>query len=98
MPSARATVILFVGLLLAAGPAATPPSGGQAPLPPAADAAKQQYLKSLDDAKAEMDAAIAKAQKEFEEKQSHLKAAYLDKLDRAIAVETKKGNLDGALA
>lgn len=94
MPFARTVAILLVGLLLGAGLAAPTP----ATLPPALDAAKQQYLKSVDDARAEMDAAVAKAQKEFEEKQSHLKSVYLDKLDKAIASETKKGDLDAALA
>jgi hypothetical protein len=98
MRSAKIMASFIVLALVAAGPVAQPPSGAQPPLPPSAEGAKQQYAQSIDKAQAEMDALIDKARKQFEETQARLKAAYLQKLDQAIAAETKKGNLDGALA
>jgi hypothetical protein len=98
MRSAKITASFIVLVLVAAGPVAQPPSGTQPPLPPAAESAKQQYAQSVDKAKAEMDALMEKTRKQFEDTQARLKAAYLQKLDQAIAAETKKGNLDGALA
>jgi hypothetical protein len=96
MTPAKAISVLLILPLLAAAPATQPAPG--ATLPHGAEIAKQQYTQSVDKARAEMDAAIERARKQFEEKESHLKASYIEKLDQAIAGETKKGNLDGAIA